>query len=85
MTEKNFVDGMRIKDAQPDFVLCKVGVKIEDFMLYAKANEKKGWLNFDIKRSKGGKLYAELDTWEPNNSGDNSASFGNAGGSDVPF
>jgi len=28
-------------------------------------HHKEGWVNIQVKRSKGGKLYAELDTWQP--------------------
>jgi hypothetical protein len=64
----DFVKGLNVSrnDNAPDFIICKVGVRCNDFFEYMKANEKNGWLNFEIKLSKNGKYYAELDTWEPN-------------------
>jgi len=66
MAEKNFVDGMKVtrNEKAPDFVKASIGVNIGDFLVWANKNSKNGWVNFQIKESKGGKLYAELDTWE---------------------
>ncbi len=65
--DKKFVDGMIVKrkPKAPDFVKCSLSFKCADFVTFMKANHKKGWLNVDLKMSKGGKLYAEVDTWEP--------------------
>jgi len=65
--EKIFVDGMIVKrkPRSPDFVKCSLSFKMGDFVKFAREHVKDGWLNADIKLSKGGKLYAELDTWEP--------------------
>lgn len=65
MADKVFVDGMIVKDAKPDFVKCKVSISCKEFDAFMNANHKNGWLNIDVKESKNGKLYAELDTWEP--------------------
>lgn len=64
-TEK-FVGGMRVSrnEKAPDFVLASIGVNIGDFVAWADKYSKNGWVNFQLKKSKGGKLYAELDTWE---------------------
>lgn len=61
-----FVGGMRVTrhEKAPDFVLASVGVNIGDFIAWADKFSKNGWVNFQLKKSKGGKLYAELDTWE---------------------
>ena len=94
MSEKNFVNGMIVKDAKPDFIKCKLSVKCGEFLEYMKQNAKDGWLNIEIKEARSGKLYAELDTWEPSKSGGQNASFGNStptepvnfgNSSDVPF
>lgn len=68
MTDKIFVDGLIVKrpDNAPDFATCKLSIKVAELVPFLEQNQNKGWVNIEVKRSKGGKYYAELDTWEPN-------------------
>lgn len=63
-----FPSGMfvkRKKEGEPNFVKGHISVKINDFVMFLKEHGKgKEWLNFDMKLSKEGKLYLQLDTWE---------------------
>ena len=65
--EKVFADGLVIKrhENAPDFVVCGLSVKVSEFVEFPKAHESNGWVNIQCKVSKGGKYYAELDTWKP--------------------
>jgi hypothetical protein len=65
--EKVFVDGMVVKrhENAPDFVLCNLSLKCTELVEFMRQHHKENWVNIQIKRSKGGKLYAELDTWQP--------------------
>ena len=66
--EKIFVDGLIVKkphENAPDFVKAKVSMKMADLIAFAKQHHNDGWLNAEIKESKGGKFYAELDSWKP--------------------
>lgn len=65
--EKVFVDGMIVKryEKAPDFVICNLSLKGEELVPFMREHQKDGWINVQVKRSKGGKYYAELDTWEP--------------------
>ena len=65
--EKVFVDGMIVKrrDNAPDFVICNLSLKGAELVEFMRQHQKDGWVNVQVKRSKGGKLYAELDTWQP--------------------
>jgi len=67
-TDKVFVDGMMVKrnDNAPDWVTCNVSFKASEFKAFLDQHQNKDWVNVQIKVSKGGKMYAELDTWEPN-------------------
>ena len=75
MADKVFAEGMMIKwlgpndpnrrQNAPDFILGQVSFKTEDFNRCMRDNNNNGWINVDIKRSKGGKVYAEVDTWKP--------------------
>jgi hypothetical protein len=65
--ETVFADGLifKIKDNQPDFVIGNISVKVEDFVKFLNDNAKNGWVNISVQRSKAGKVYSKLDTWEP--------------------
>lgn len=66
--ETIFPDGFIIKkphDNAPDFVKAKVSIKAEEFVAFMKKHVDNGWINIDIKTSKGGKLYAQLNDWKP--------------------
>ena len=66
--EKVFADGMIAKAPHqnaPDFVICGLSIKGKEFTDFMRSHHKEGWINIQVKRSKGGKYYAELDTWQP--------------------
>ncbi len=69
MTEKIFADGMRYEppsDKAPDWVKGKISIKVEAFIKFLQAQEnERGWINLDIKVSKGGNYYVELNTYKP--------------------
>jgi hypothetical protein len=68
MTEPKFVDGLRWSDPHPnapDFVKGKLSIKVDELIKYLQANQSNGWVNINLKESKGGKMYFELDTWKP--------------------
>jgi hypothetical protein len=70
--KKVFVDGMIVKipENKPDFVIAKLSFKVEEFISFLQSNQKTDWVNVDLKVSKGGKPYAELNTWTPENKGE---------------
>lgn len=61
-----FAEGLIIKinDNQPDFVICKLSVKADEFIKFVNANQKNGWVNIDLLKGKSGKPYAKLNTYE---------------------
>lgn len=67
MADKIFVNGMifkRPKEGAPDFVKGSISVKVSDFGAFMVEHENNGWINIDLKSSKEGKLYLELNTWK---------------------
>jgi|TARA_R110000796_G_scaffold148904_2_gene265783 hypothetical protein len=65
--EKIFADGFSFstRENQPDFVVGRVSVKVEDAIPFLKEHGKKrGWVNLNILTGRSGKPYIELDTWE---------------------
>ena len=67
-TEKVFAQGLIAKrrDQAPDFVTCSLSVKVDEFKEFLDTHAANGWVNLNVKKSQGGKYYAELDTWKPN-------------------
>ena len=67
-TEKVFAQGLIAKrrDGAPEFVTCSLSVKVDEFKEFLDTHADKGWVNLNVKKSQGGKYYAELDTWKPN-------------------
>ena len=67
MSDKIFAKGLIFKlpnENAPDFVKGGLSIKTEEFIDFL--HEQGGdWVNISLKVSKGGKAYAELDTWKP--------------------
>lgn len=66
--EKIFIEGLIVKkphDKAPDFVKASISIKCGELVEFMKSHQNNGWINADIKESKGGKFYAELNTWKP--------------------
>jgi len=67
MSEKKFVTGCFVsrRDSAPDFVKANLSFN-EKFIEYLKENfNSKGYVNIDLKESKEGKLYLDLNDWQP--------------------
>ena len=85
--DKNFVDGLIIKpprDNAPDFVKGSISIKRKDLGNWLRA-ETDDWINIDIKVSKGGIWYAEVNTWKPEEKKDFVDPVPAAFDPDVPF
>ena len=68
--KKYFPKGLFYRESHPnspDFVKGQVSVKVEEFKQYL-GNVKGEWLNIDLKISKEGKPYAEVNTFKPDKS-----------------
>ena len=66
-TEKVFADGFifKRKENAPEFVVGSQSINVNDAIAFLQANQKNGWVNIDVKRSKSGSYYMELDTYVP--------------------
>tara|TARA_R110000803_G_scaffold10308_5_gene31694 strand:- start:4891 stop:5160 length:270 start_codon:yes stop_codon:yes gene_type:complete len=64
--EKVFADGFLFKrnEKAPDFVVGGLSIKVEEAIPFITEHQKNGWVNLDVKKSKKGTYYLELDTWE---------------------
>ena len=65
--DKIFADGFIAKrhERAPDFVTCNLSIKVGEAITFLHDNEREGWVNLQVKQSKNGKYYVELDTWQP--------------------
>ncbi len=72
MAEKIFADGFRFekpREGSPEFVKGRISIKVPEAITFLERHQSNaGWVNIDLKKSAGGKLYLELNTWTPKNS-----------------
>jgi len=64
---KEFVDGLMVKapnEKAPEFVKCSISIKRKELGNWLRSKED-DWINIDVKVSKEGKWYAEVNTWKP--------------------
>jgi len=66
MADITFVDGLIPKrnDNAPDYAIVKISVKKSEFIPFLNSLEG-DWANMEVMRSKAGKLYVKMDTFEP--------------------
>ena len=63
----DFVDGLIAKkpgDNAPDFIKANVSIKRKELIDWLGSRDD-DWVNVQIKESKGGKWYAQVDDWKP--------------------
>lgn len=69
MQETIFPDGIMFSLPQqgaPDFIKGRLSFSVEKAVAWLEANKSEtGWVNVDVKKSKGGKLYLSLNTYKP--------------------
>ena len=75
---KIFADGLKVteKVISDDFKIIKLGIKADKFMEFlAKHTNDRGYVNIDLKTSKNGGYYAELNTYNLNLSNEDVMKF----------
>ena len=82
MSDNVFAKGLYVKpprEGAPDWVKFKMSIKREEAIQWLQGQTDE-WINTEVKESKGGKWYAEVDTWKPDpNKSDESLD------EDIPF
>lgn len=66
--EKQFTKGFYFKkhEKAPSFVVGQLSIKVPDAIPFLEENQSNaGYVNIDIKLSKNGTYYCELNTWKP--------------------
>lgn len=68
MGNKIFADGIRFEkrpEKAPEWIKGRVSFKVDDAIGFLeKYKNDRGWVNLDLKQSKDGKLYLELNTFK---------------------
>lgn len=75
------------KPNAPEFVLMGLAIpNVKEFSewMLSKADEN-GTLKFDVKRSKGGKIYGYIDTWRPDGQKQTKSESSEKVEEDLPF
>ena len=67
MADKEFPNGLMVKqpsEKAPEFIKCHLSIKRKDMgnWLRGKTDD---WINLDVKVSRDGKWYAEVNNWKP--------------------
>lgn len=69
MADKIFADGFRFerpREGSPEFVKGKLSIKVPEAIVFLTLHQTNaGWVNLDLKKSKKGTLYLELNTFSP--------------------
>lgn len=63
----DFVPGLLVKAPSakaPDYVKCKLSIKVAELAAWL-AEQTDEWVNFEVKVSKNGQWYAQIDDWKP--------------------
>ena len=57
--EKIFADGFSFKtrENQPDFVVGRLSIKVEDALSFLKERANDGWVNLNINKARSGNYY----------------------------
>jgi len=85
MADKIFISGFYIKESDKDWILCKLGINIEQFSKFVKEHKDGEFMNIDICESKKGKMYAQLNTYKKEETKKEEKSEDRIGGEDLPF
>ena len=64
--EKQFAKGFIFKrnENAPEWAVGKLSIKAQEAIQFINEKNNGGWVNLEIKKSKEGKFYIELDTYE---------------------
>jgi len=72
MTDPIFPKGIifkKPKEGAPEWIRGHLSFKVDEAVEFLNEHKKAdGWVNIDIKKSKEGKLYLQVDKWEPEGS-----------------
>ena len=64
----DFPNGIIAKrnERAPEWALCKLSIKVDEFIQTLQQNADNGWCNFEVNLSRAGKPYVKFDDFKPN-------------------
>ena len=66
MNEKIFANGLKAEEKKLEWgTILQLNIKVDEFTAFLKQHQSNGWLTIDIKNSKKGTKYGELNTFKP--------------------
>ena len=78
--DTKFINGLIVKapnERAPEYVKARISIRREELIAWLQS-EQGEWINADIKVSQGGKWYAAVDDWKPNQGSGSGGSRGGA-------
>ena len=52
------------REGAPDYIKGQLSFKVDEACAFLQEHVNNGWVNIDIKKSKEGKMYLQLNTWK---------------------
>ena len=65
--DKNFSEGLYFSESDQQFIHMKIGLNKKQLAVFLKKElgNPNEWINIDVKKAKNGKLYGEINTYNP--------------------
>jgi len=65
--DKNFSEGLYFSESDQQFIHMKIGLNKKQLIAWMKKEigNPNEWINIDVKKAKNGKLYGEINTYNP--------------------
>lgn len=65
--DKKFSEGLYFNESDKDFIEMRIGVNKKQLIAWMKKEmgNPNEWINVDVKKAKNGKLYGEINTYNP--------------------
>jgi hypothetical protein len=65
--DKQFSEGLYFSESDQQFIHMKIGINKKQLAMWLKKElgNPNEWINVDVKKAKNGKLYGEINTYNP--------------------
>jgi hypothetical protein len=65
--DKQFSEGLYFSESDQQFIHMKIGINNKQLAMWLKKElgNPNEWINVDVKKAKNGKLYGEINTYNP--------------------
>jgi len=65
--DKKFSEGLYFNESDKDFIEMRIGINKKQLAVWLKSElgNPDEWINVDVKKARNGKLYGEINTFNP--------------------